>query len=271
MGGCWRISGTQIKKAVDWSTPPASPDGPLTVPPFLTPSYHYNFYQHGLHPPTFLFLPIYSYTIQEGFTLHQRTWHQCPATPPRLRICRQRRIVDSDSSHNYPAPSAGVGSKLSHLSILRHANFSRLKCDRTMPCQNCVKRSLASSCTYIHAALVRDKAQIQKTIQAPKDVQTQVRRLEELVISLMHKTNKGVLPSRGQDHVTPDPSPTSSEHLADSIEEKCQTNNAPRSQLKDTALSLGRITIGEDHRANYVGSAHWSAILDNVDSTSLQV
>lgn len=140
-----------------------------------------------------------------------------------------------------------------------------------MPCQNCVKRNLASSCTFVHAALVRDKAQIQKTIQAPKDVQTQVRRLEELVISLMNKTNKDVLPSPSQDHVTPDPSPTSSEQLADSIEEEDQAENAPSSELKDTALSLGRITIGENDRANYVGSAHWTAILDNVFQRSHKV
>ncbi|KUJ19439.1 uncharacterized protein LY89DRAFT_490483 [Mollisia scopiformis] len=140
----------------------------------------------------------------------------------------------------------------------------KLKCDRTMPCENCVKRNLASSCTYVHAALVRDKAQVQKTNQAPKDVQSQVRRLEELVISLMNKTNQGELPLGVPDHVTPDHSSSSSDQVADSIEDDEGGSNVPNRQMKNTALSFGRITIGEDDRANYVGSSHWTAILDNI-------
>ncbi|KAF8847325.1 hypothetical protein BDZ45DRAFT_607644 [Acephala macrosclerotiorum] len=137
----------------------------------------------------------------------------------------------------------------------------KLKCDRSMPCENCVKRNLASSCTYVHASLLKDKdkAQVQKSSsgsgrgEGQKDVQSQVRRLEELVISLMNKTSKNG--SGGQDHVTPP------DH---SIEAEEQESEVRDRRLKDTALSFGRITIDEDERTNYVGSAHWAAILDNI-------
>lgn len=109
---------------------------------------------------------------------------------------------------------------------------------------------------------------MQKNSQVPKDVQSQVRRLEELVISLMNKTNKGALSVEHGDHVTPDHSPSSSEILVGSTEDEERDRSGVLSgQLKDTALSLGKITIGDGDRANYVGSSHWTAILDNVRST----
>ncbi|CZR61340.1 related to transcription activator protein acu-15 [Phialocephala subalpina] len=148
----------------------------------------------------------------------------------------------------------------------------KLKCDRTMPCENCVKRNLAASCTYVHASLLKDKdkPQVQKSSssQAPKDVQSQVRRLEELVISLMNKTNKNA-GNGNQDHVTrPDQSPSSSDGIEVDEGEGgvggIDGVDRGDRRLKDTALSFGRITIDEDERANYVGSAHWAAILDNI-------
>lgn len=66
----------------------------------------------------------------------------------------------------------------------------------------------------------------------------------------------------------PDQSPGSSDRLADSIEVEDGDGGIDGevrdSRLKDTALSFGRITIDEDERTSYVGSAHWAAILDNV-------
>lgn len=125
-----------------------------------------------------------------------------------------------------------------------------------------MKRNLSPSCTYVHAALAREKSQVQKNVQVPKDVQSQVRRLEELVISLMNKTNKNALFGEDRDQVTPDSS-GSSDMVVGSMEVEDEGNEVG-GNLKGTEVSLGKITIDEENRANYVGSAHWTAILDNV-------
>jgi len=130
-----------------------------------------------------------------------------------------------------------------------------------MPCQNCVKRDLAGSCTYVHAGIRRDKATpIHKpsTNNGSKDVHSQISRLEELVISLMNKTNpNGLLPSR--DPQTSSASGTRPSLDGPRLDEPWTEVNA----LKETEESLGRINI-DDEQPNYVGSTHWAAILDNV-------
>lgn len=40
-------------------------------------------------------------------------------------------------------------------------------------------------------------------------------------------------------------------------------DNSESTSLQDTAESFGRISMDEEQQ-NYVGSAHWAAILDNV-------
>ena len=67
----------------------------------------------------------------------------------------------------------------------------KLKCDRTTPCQNCVKRADTNSCVY--ATPVGRKratqAQSQTAFNSPDDMQNRIDRLEGLVLSLM--TNGG--------------------------------------------------------------------------------
>lgn len=134
-----------------------------------------------------------------------------------------------------------------------------------------MKRNLASSCTYIHATLTREKPQVQKNGQASRDVQSQVRRLEELVVSLMEKTNRGMFSGGQGGQVTADGSPGESDGLGSIEVEDADAESEIGGRLKDTALSLGKITIGDGNRANYVGSSHWTAILDSVCSTLLHL
>jgi hypothetical protein len=136
----------------------------------------------------------------------------------------------------------------------------RLKCDRNWPCENCVKRNLSSSCTYAHAALREKSSSIQKSTNGQKDVQSQLQHLEELVVSLMNKSNRnGPSSTTNNLQATPQSFPdlTSTNELSQPIE------TPGGNILKDTATVLGRISI-EDDQPSYVGSAHWTAILDSV-------
>jgi hypothetical protein len=60
---------------------------------------------------------------------------------------------------------------------------------------------------------------------------------------------------------TPDPD-------AESMKSKpIRENLAERNDLRETSDSFGRISV-EDEQPNYVGTAHWAAILDSVRSES---
>ncbi|KAG4433415.1 hypothetical protein IFR05_011101 [Cadophora sp. M221] len=94
-----------------------------------------------------------------------------------------------------------------------------------------------------------------------RDVQTQIRHLEEMVVSLMNQTSK-TKPVPKIDQVTPESSP---DHVMQVSEDSTDGEQVALSGtgLGDTAESFGRISM-EDDQANYVGSAHWAAILDNI-------
>jgi hypothetical protein len=124
---------------------------------------------------------------------------------------------------------------------------------------SCVKRNSASTCTYVHGQ--REKSsQIQKSSSSPKDVQSQVRHLEELVISLMNRTAKNAtLSEKLQSPITPDESSVSNSSSPSQFPDQISNRNA------DPEECFGRISI-EDNQVNYVGQNHWTAILDNVSA-----
>ncbi|EDN92950.1 hypothetical protein SS1G_08815 [Sclerotinia sclerotiorum 1980 UF-70] len=126
----------------------------------------------------------------------------------------------------------------------------KLKCDRSSPCNNCSRRDLSSSCTYIHNS--REKtSQIQKTREKAKDVQERIKNLEDLVVALMNRTENtkatsavlsGFQPSAIGPPELPWPDDTT---------------------ISESADSIGRISV-DDEMQNYVGGAHWMAILENI-------
>jgi hypothetical protein len=132
-----------------------------------------------------------------------------------------------------------------------HLINCRLKCDRNQPCQNCIKRDLASSCTFIHAGLKEKSVSgIHKPNTAPNDIHGRIRLLEELVVSFMHKTAEK-LPRDA----------TSDSQLSKRTD--TFTHDTLEDDLGRSSDSLGRISIDDEH-PNYVGAAHWTAILDSV-------
>ncbi|KAG9232543.1 fungal-specific transcription factor domain-containing protein [Amylocarpus encephaloides] len=134
----------------------------------------------------------------------------------------------------------------------------KLKCDRNSPCQNCVKRDLSATCTYIHAGIRRDKA---SAVQKPangghKDVQSQISHLEELVVSLMNRSGNAT--NSGKDDESRDQANALCRTPISALEE--WTDNSGVKQATD---SFGSFNIDDD-QTNYVGTAHWAAILDNI-------
>ncbi|TVY14613.1 Fusarisetin A cluster transcription factor fsa6 [Lachnellula arida] len=134
----------------------------------------------------------------------------------------------------------------------------KLRCDRNLPCQNCIKRDLSASCTYNHVNVRRDKATPTHKSSAtgnPKDLQSQISHLEELVITLMNKTNRN-----GNGNASLEDSTRILQEESRSLEDQ-RTEEVH--DIKEAEKSFGRINI-EDDQPNYVGSTHWVAILDNI-------
>ncbi|KAL5322747.1 hypothetical protein ACEPPN_010722 [Leptodophora sp. 'Broadleaf-Isolate-01'] len=82
-----------------------------------------------------------------------------------------------------------------------------------------------------------------------------------MVVSLMNQTTK-TKPVPRIDHVTPESSPDQGMQASEGPSDGEQVALSGTG-LGDTAESFGRITMDDD-QANYVGSAHWAAILDNI-------
>ncbi|EMR90137.1 putative fungal specific transcription protein [Botrytis cinerea BcDW1] len=128
----------------------------------------------------------------------------------------------------------------------------KLKCDRNSPCNNCSKRDLSSSCTYIHNS--REKiSNTQRIREKPKDVQDRIQHLEELVVTLMNQAKDTTAPSE------PDILPGFQSSTI-KPRELSWPNDATVSESVD---SIGRISV-QDERQNYVGESHWAAILENI-------
>ncbi|KAB8229764.1 uncharacterized protein BDW43DRAFT_177396 [Aspergillus alliaceus] len=107
---------------------------------------------------------------------------------------------------------------------------SKLRCDRGQPCSSCVMRHGSDACSYQWTAGSPANHNDRSTIEA------RLTHLESLIKSVMHKEE---LPS-GNDELIPESS-------------HCSINDAVVSSQSDTPDS-----------ARYVGSTHWSAILNDI-------
>lgn len=118
-----------------------------------------------------------------------------PLSPLQLPsgLASRFAMAPSPSSNT---PSSGAGRSPDQHRVVRKRNriplscypcrSRKLKCDRSNPCTNCVKREGADtlSCSYATPAN-RKKSQVQGPT-APDDMQNRIDRLEGLVLSLMH-------------------------------------------------------------------------------------
>lgn len=129
----------------------------------------------------------------------------------------------------------------------------RLKCDRSQPCQNCIKRDLSSSCTFLHSGLQhKSTIGISKQRSKSDDIHGRISSLEELVVSLLHKATGGT---------EAEPKPLLIVATDDSS--GASSSRTLEDELETGSSSLGRISIDNGH-PNYVGAAHWEAIIDGV-------
>ena len=145
------------------------------------------------------------------------------------------------SGDNYQQPGPSKVNKRNRQPLsCNPCRQRKLRCDRQHPCETCVKRSDESSCAYSKVAPSNNAKET--TITRTK-AQDRLRNLEQLVMQMFENGSPPKLSSLSRTSST-STGPTSS--------------NEPDGTPRDGSLDRGTIA------AKYVGSTHWSAILENI-------
>jgi hypothetical protein len=145
----------------------------------------------------------------------------------------------------------------------------RLKCNRSHPCENCIRRGDASSCSYA-APGTRKKNQSQGAT-SPDDMQNRIDRLEGLVLSLMTNGAQSAGPAAAAAAISRSQSDSTGSNsfpvdldrdVDDMIKEEDEDED---SDVDNVANSLGVLKVDADKgKSMYLGDSHWHLVLADV-------
>jgi len=153
------------------------------------------------------------------------------------------------------------------------SNLRRLKCNRSNPCENCVRRGDASSCSYA-APGTRKKNQSQGAT-SPDDMQNRIDRLEGLVLSLMTNGAQSAGPAAAAAaiHRSQSDSAASSSFPLDvdqGDDDMIKEEEDGDSDVEGVANSFGVLKVdAEKGKSLYFGDSHWHLVLSDVSICSL--
>ncbi|KAI9677916.1 MAG: hypothetical protein M1829_002413 [Trizodia sp. TS-e1964] len=139
----------------------------------------------------------------------------------------------------------------------------KLKCNRTQPCSNCVKRGDSYLCTYA-APSIRKKNQTSGGFSSPDDMQNRIDRLEGLVLSLMTNGPAAAGPSAALSALSAGTEPETPGNLTHTpLDPSISDYPAGDPETDQVTSSFGFMRI-DNKKSMYVGSAHWAEILSDV-------
>ncbi|KAK2873503.1 hypothetical protein FQN49_002319, partial [Arthroderma sp. PD_2] len=134
-----------------------------------------------------------------------------------------------------------------------------------MPCENCVKRDDAPSCSYAQTTSRRRHQNTQSALSTPDDMQNRIDRLEGLVLSLMTNGAQSAGPTAAVATVSGDSSigsqgPHSAGANTIDIDLKDE-----ESDTEQVTKSFGVMKVdNQSQKSYYVSEAHWSTILNDI-------
>ncbi|KAL1872098.1 hypothetical protein Daus18300_004467 [Diaporthe australafricana] len=191
---------------------------------------------------------------------------------------------------NSNTPSSGAHSPDRHR-VVRKRNrvplscypcrSRKLKCDRTHPCSNCVKREGVDTLSCSYATPSNRKRNQNQQGNGPDDMQNRIDRLEGLVLSLMHggatissseaaaaaaavtASSSSTKSGPGGNSATPN---SSSAGLGQDDGEMRDDEEEDDSDIDDgLANSLGVLKVDPDRgKSMYIGQEHWHTILADI-------
>ncbi|RLM00718.1 hypothetical protein CFD26_107814 [Aspergillus turcosus] len=140
----------------------------------------------------------------------------------------------------------------------------KLKCNRAHPCENCVKRGDASSCTYAQASARRKNATQNSASSSPDDMQNRIDRLESLVLSLMTNGSQSAGPAAAMAAISGTSSSGGSLNQGHDIDLDEETSNAPEeSDTEQVTKSFGIMKV-DNNKSYYISDAHWASVLNDI-------
>lgn len=165
------------------------------------------------------------------------------------------------------------GKFLKHKRVLIGSS-QRLKCNRALPCDNCLKRNLGVSCQYPDVT-VRRTAQARR-VTGSDDIANRVRHLEHLILSLRSSNSGQHSELQPQLQPSTKPLPTGAallEYVAEQPQSTAPSSagipleKEPYAAEEESVTSTGTM-LAYQMGTRWVDSSHWQAILDNVGNSS---
>ncbi|KAH8657045.1 fungal-specific transcription factor domain-containing protein [Tricladium varicosporioides] len=145
----------------------------------------------------------------------------------------------------------------------------KLKCNRSHPCENCIRRGDASSCSYA-APGTRKKNQSQGAT-SPDDMQNRIDRLEGLVLSLMTNgaQSAGPVAAAAAIQRSQSDSAGSASYPLDVDRDEDdmikEEDEGEGSEVEGVTNSLGHLKVDADKgKSLYFGDSHWHSVLADI-------
>ncbi|KAJ5660403.1 hypothetical protein N7507_006854 [Penicillium longicatenatum] len=138
----------------------------------------------------------------------------------------------------------------------------KLKCNRSNPCENCVKRGDAHSCSYAQVNTRKKNLQQQTTPTSPDDMQNRIDRLEGLVLSLMTNGAQSAGPAAAMATISGDSS-AGSTGLSHELELDDGIHGAEESDTEQVTKSFGVMKM-DNNKSYYISDAHWASVLNDI-------
>ncbi|KAJ6103396.1 hypothetical protein N7486_005823 [Penicillium sp. IBT 16267x] len=138
----------------------------------------------------------------------------------------------------------------------------KLKCNRSNPCENCVKRGDAHSCSYAQVSTRKKNLQQQTTPTSPDDMQNRIDRLEGLVLSLMTNGAHSAGPAAAMATISGDSSGGST-GLSHELDLDDDIHGAEESDTEQVTKSFGVMKM-DNNKSYYISDAHWASVLNDI-------
>ncbi|KAB8238505.1 uncharacterized protein BDW43DRAFT_118145 [Aspergillus alliaceus] len=142
----------------------------------------------------------------------------------------------------------------------------KLKCNRAHPCENCVKRGDATSCTYAQANTRKRNAPQRASPSSPDDMQNRIDRLESLVLSLMTNGSQAAGPAAAMAAISGNSSSIgSAQHTTDlDVDVDEDASGGPEeSDTEQVTKSFGVMKV-DNNKSYYFSEAHWASVLNDI-------
>ncbi|KAJ6129593.1 hypothetical protein N7512_002373 [Penicillium capsulatum] len=171
-----------------------------------------------------------------------------------------------------PSTSPSVGGHSPEFRVIRKRNRvplscapcrnRKLKCNRSHPCENCVKRGDAASCSYAQANSRRKNPAQQPAPTTPDDMQNRIDRLEGLVLSLMTNGNQAGGPAAALAAISGESS-TGSTGLSNELDLDEDNAGPEESDTEQVTRSFGVMKM-DNNKSYYISEAHWGSVLNDI-------